>query len=65
MLIDTHAHMYKYPYPISYDKNNDKFELLFPNGEELIKLQNESNFTKILYLNEKFKMMPVGVLKRL
>ena len=33
--------------------------LLLPN-EELIKLQNENNFTKILYLNEKFKMMPVG-----
>jgi L-rhamnose isomerase len=33
--------------------------LLLPN-EELIKLQNENNFTKIMYLNEKFKMMPVG-----
>lgn len=28
--------------------------------EELKKLQNESNFTKIMYLNEKFKTMPVG-----
>ena len=33
--------------------------LLLPN-EELIKLQNENNFTKIMYLNEKFKMMPAG-----
>lgn len=33
--------------------------LLLPN-DELIKLQDENNFTKILYLNEKFKMMPVG-----
>ena len=28
--------------------------------EELKKLQDESNFTKIMYLNEKFKTMPVG-----
>jgi L-rhamnose isomerase len=32
--------------------------LLMPN-EELKALQNENNFTKIMYLNEKFKMMPV------
>ena len=28
--------------------------------EESKKLQDESNFTKIMYLNEKFKTMPVG-----
>jgi L-rhamnose isomerase len=28
--------------------------------EELKKLQNESNFTKVMYLNEKFKTMPIG-----
>lgn len=28
--------------------------------EELKKLQDENNFTKIMYLNEKFKTMPVG-----
>ena len=28
--------------------------------EELKRLQNESNFTKIMYLNEKFKTMPIG-----
>ena len=33
--------------------------MLFPN-EELRKLQDEHNFTKILYLNEKFKFMPIG-----
>ena len=33
--------------------------MLFPN-EELKKLQDEHNFTKILYLNEKFKFMPIG-----
>ncbi len=33
--------------------------MLYPNGE-LKKLQDESNFTKILYLNEKFKFMPIG-----
>ena len=33
--------------------------MLYPN-EELKKLQDESNFTKILYLNEKFKFMPIG-----
>ena len=33
--------------------------LLLPN-EELKKLQDENNFTKIMYLNEKFKMMPIG-----
>ncbi len=33
--------------------------LLLPN-EELQKLQDESNFTKVMYLNEKFKTMPVG-----
>lgn len=35
------------------------FALLMPN-EELKKLQDENNFTKIMYLNEKFKYMPVG-----
>ena len=29
-------------------------------SDELQKLQNENNFTKIMYLNEKFKTMPVG-----
>ena len=33
--------------------------LLLPHGE-LAKLQDESNFTKIMYLNEKFKSMPWG-----
>ena len=33
--------------------------LLMPN-EELKTLQDENNFTKIMYLNEKFKTMPVG-----
>ena len=35
------------------------FALLMPN-EELKNLQNENNFTKIMYLNEKFKTMPIG-----
>jgi predicted TIM-barrel fold metal-dependent hydrolase len=33
--------MYKYPYPYSYDKDTDKFTLLFPNGEELIRMHDE------------------------
>ncbi len=33
--------------------------LLMPN-DELRALQDEHNFTKIMYLNEKFKLMPVG-----
>ncbi len=33
--------------------------LLLP-AEELKALQNEANFTKILYLNEKFKMLPLS-----
>jgi L-rhamnose isomerase len=33
--------------------------LLLPN-EELRALQDENNFTKIMYLNEKFKLMPIG-----
>lgn len=33
--------------------------LLLPN-EELTALQNENNFTKIMYLYEKFKTMPLG-----
>ena len=33
--------------------------LLLPN-EELAHLQDECNFTKIMYLNEKFKSMPMG-----
>ena len=41
MFLDIHAHMYKYPYPISYDKDKDKFRMVFPNGEELIKLHDE------------------------
>ena len=35
------------------------FALLMPN-EELKKLQDENNFTKIMYLNEKFKTMPIS-----
>ena len=35
------------------------FALLLPN-EELKQLQDENNFTKIMYLNEKFKSMPWG-----
>lgn len=41
MLIDIHAHMYKYPYPISYDKESDRFRLVFPNGEELIRMHDQ------------------------
>lgn len=33
--------------------------MLMPHAE-LKKLQEEANFTKIMYLNEKFKLMPVG-----
>ena len=33
--------------------------MLMPHAE-LKKLQEETNFTKIMYLNEKFKLMPVG-----
>ncbi len=33
--------------------------LLLPH-DELKELQNQSNFTKIMYLNEKFKTMPIG-----
>ena len=35
------------------------FALLLPN-EMLKKLQDENNFTKIMYYNEKFKYMPIG-----
>ena len=35
------------------------FALLMPN-EELKKLQDENNFTKIMYLNEKFKTMQIS-----
>ena len=37
------------------------FAMLLPN-EELKQLQNENNFTKIMYLNEKFKSMPWGAI---
>ena len=37
------------------------FAMLLPN-EELKQLQDENNFTKIMYLNEKFKSMPWGVI---
>ena len=33
--------------------------MLIPH-EELKQLQNQANFTKVMYLNEKFKLMPVG-----
>ena len=36
------------------------YAMLMPN-EELKKLQDENNFTKIMYLNEKFKSMPWGI----
>ena len=28
--------------------------------DEMKKLQNENNFSKIMFLNEKFKFMPIG-----
>ncbi len=37
------------------------FAMLLPN-EELKQLQDENNFTKIMYLNEKFKSMPWGAI---
>ena len=40
MLIDIHAHMYKYPYPISYNREKDQFRLVFPNGEELVRMHD-------------------------
>jgi len=41
MWIDIHAHMYKYPYPISYDRENDRFRLVFPTGEELVSMHDQ------------------------
>ena len=41
MYLDIHAHMYKYPYPLSYDREKDEFQMLFPNGEQLVKLHDE------------------------
>ncbi len=50
MLIDIHAHMYKYPYPIDYDTNNNKFNLVFPNGEELIKMHDQLKIDRAVIL---------------
>ncbi len=35
------------------------FAPLLPN-EELKALQDKNNFTEVMYLNEKFKFMPIG-----
>jgi len=50
MFIDIHAHMYKYPYPMSYDKANDKYRLLFPTAEQLLKLHDELGIDRAVLL---------------
>ena len=50
MLIDIHAHMKKYPDPISYDEKNDTCELILPTGEELIKLHDKLGIDRAVIL---------------
>ncbi len=50
MLFDIHAHMAKYPQPLSYDKATDTFEMLFPSGEELIKLHDQLGIDRAVIL---------------
>lgn len=50
MWIDIHAHMYRYPYPISHDPQSDRFELVFPNGEELIRLHDALGIDRAVIL---------------
>ena len=50
MFLDIHAHMYKYPYPLSYNRENDQFHLVFPNGEELIRLHDELGIDRAVIL---------------
>lgn len=50
MLIDVHAHMYKYPFPSSYNKERDSFRLMFPNGDELVKIHDSLGIDKAVIL---------------
>ena len=50
MFLDVHAHMYKYPYPLSYNREDDQFRLVFPNGEELIRLHDELGIDRAVIL---------------
>lgn len=50
MWLDIHAHMYKYPFPMTYDKKKDYFPLTFPNGEELVKLHDTLGIDRAVIL---------------
>jgi predicted TIM-barrel fold metal-dependent hydrolase len=49
MFFDIHAHMYKYPYPLSYDEKKG-YQLVFPNGEELIKMHDNLGIERAVIL---------------
>lgn len=50
MIIDIHAHMYKYPFPMTYDKNTDSFPLTFLNEEQIAKLYDEIGIDRAVIL---------------
>ena len=50
MFFDIHAHMYKYPYPASYDKAKGEYTMLFPTGEELIELHDALGIERAVIL---------------
>ncbi len=50
MFFDIHAHMYKYPYPFSYDKDKDFYQLVFPNGKELVKMHDTLGINRAVIL---------------
>ena len=50
MLIDIHAHMYKYPFPMSYDKEKDEFPLAFLNEEQFVQTYDKLGIDRAVIL---------------
>ena len=50
MFFDIHAHLYKYPYPVSHDAAADRFRLIFPNEAELTGMHDRLDIDRAVLL---------------
>ena len=50
MYFDIHAHMYKYPFPISRSKRTGALKPMFPTGEQLTAMHDALGITRAVIL---------------
>lgn len=50
MFLDIHAHLYKYPYPISYNPVTDSYSFIFPDREQLVKMHDDLDIDRAVLL---------------